>query len=114
MALRSAKTDWVRFLRDAGFDDTVARKWGSFARPNIHLVTGDLAAIDTSPAAVTKLGGEPDLPRGLRWPERAPYALTDQRQRHVSHDAAPLDFVAQINLAEVAAIGCDLPLPKSG
>jgi uncharacterized protein YwqG len=114
MALRSAKTDWVQFLRKAGFDETEARKWGALARPNIRLVTGDLAAIDTSLAAATKLGGEPDLPRGLAWPQRAPYALTDQRQRHVSQDAAPLDFLAQINLAEVAAIGCDLPLPSSG
>lgn len=112
---RAAKTDvWLKLLLEAGFDEAVARRWSALARPNIRLLTGDVGAIDTSPTGVTKLGGEPDLARGTRWPERAAYSYADRRRMPEGVEPAPLDFLAQINLADVAVAGCDLPLQANG
>jgi uncharacterized protein YwqG len=112
---RSAKTAaWTQFLLKAGFDDAVARRWASRARPNVRLLTGEVMSVDTTATATTKLGGEPDLPRGTRWPERVAYAYTNRRGMEGGETAAPLDFLAQINLADVAQAGCDLPLPANG
>lgn len=47
----------------------------------------------------SKLGGLPDLPDSLEWPTR---------------DSAPLAFIAQLNLAELAAQDPDHRLPPAG
>ena len=54
---------------------------------------------DDVPVGASKIGGAPDLPEDLEWP-----AWKDR----------PLDFLAQINLAEVAGFGLDTGLPQSG
>jgi uncharacterized protein YwqG len=47
----------------------------------------------------TRLGGVPDLPQGIRWPE---------------YDGVPLPFIAQINLSEVASYDTQHRLPSTG
>ena len=54
----------------------------------------------------TKFGGAPDLPHGTRWPMWTPPG---------SAEARPLQFFAQVNLAEVAAVAPGpLDLPPEG
>jgi uncharacterized protein YwqG len=54
---------------------------------------------DTIPLGASKLGGRPDLPPDMAWPER---------------DGKPLGFLAQFNLAEVAPYDVEKALPPSG
>jgi hypothetical protein len=57
--------------------------------------------VDESALSVgdSKLGGRPDLPEGVAWPEHGDVAMT---------------FVAQLRLADVAGLGVSPPLPSSG
>lgn len=48
----------------------------------------------------TKIGGQPDLPEGVEWPQFT--------------DGKPLAFLAQINLGEVASVGKLSGLPQAG
>lgn len=74
-----------------------------------------------------QLGGEPDLGPGMAWPLRAAYALDDPifkagGPNHEAHlakygaGAFPFQFLAQLNLGEVQAVGGDLVrvLPDRG
>jgi uncharacterized protein YwqG len=54
---------------------------------------------ETIPIGASKLGGRPDLPPDMAWPER---------------DGKPLGFLAQFNLAEVAPYDAEKALPSSG
>ena len=55
---------------------------------------------DTStPSGVSRLGGVPDLPSGVAWPARKD---------------APMSFIAQVNLADLANFTPAQDLPKSG
>ncbi len=47
----------------------------------------------------TKLGGSPDMPKGMKWPE---------------HNGSALPFVAQINLAEAAPFDMEHLFPATG
>lgn len=51
------------------------------------------------PLGQSKFGGMPDLPPGIAWPD---------------YEGRPLDFVAQINLADVVQYHHDQRLPASG
>jgi uncharacterized protein YwqG len=68
------------------------------ARPAVSLTIhqADEAAI---PVGNSKLGGLPDLPPGVAWPHR---------------EDKPLEFLAQINLADVADFDREKLLPSSG
>lgn len=67
------------------------------ARPAASL-TPDPSA-DATTVGRSRAGGRPDLPRGTEWPRS---------------EGAPLTLVAQIDLAEAAALVPDSGLPKSG
>ena len=58
--------------------------------------------LDEGPTGRSKIGGVPDVPAGFAWP-------TEQ-----DNDAAPLTFVAQIDLAEVHPHDLDHQLPETG
>jgi uncharacterized protein YwqG len=68
------------------------------ARPSIRLKTTQVDEI-TLALGASKLGGLPDLPKGVVWPEK-------QRQ--------PQSFIAQIHLADVRAYDIDNVLPEAG
>jgi uncharacterized protein YwqG/predicted DNA-binding protein (MmcQ/YjbR family) len=69
------------------------------SRPAMLLQTGK-AVESKMVVGQTKIGGQPDLPENIEWPQ-----LADER---------PLAFLAQINLAEVASVGRLTGLPASG
>jgi uncharacterized protein YwqG len=72
------------------------------------------ARIDGSARAFgrTRLGGEPDVPEGFRWPTRR---RTRVRYGDRIQAGAPLSFVAQLNLAELPPVdGAGAQLPKHG
>lgn len=62
------------------------------ARPSIRLQP-------TGAAAATRFGGLPDLPVGVEWPRR---------------DGVPLEFLAQLDLGELAPLDLDGALPAAG
>lgn len=57
------------------------------------------AALAALPVGASRFGGVPDLPPGASWPER---------------DGVPMEFIAQLRLADVAAAGADERLPGQG
>src|SRR5579862_7184688 len=67
-------------------------------KPGIGIFTHSVDEI-TIPVGASKFGGSPDLPRSVNWPELYGY---------------PLDFIAQINLTEVASYDIEHQLPSSG
>jgi len=62
-------------------------------------ITAEMADEADIPIGASKIGGRPDLPVGVAWPER---------------DGRPLAFLAQFNLAEVAAYDVEHALPPTG
>ena len=83
----------LALCRDAGLEHR-AEDVRRLARASLRLTP---AATDERGG--TRLGGRPDLPPGFRWPSR---------------DGHDLGFVAQVNLAGVAAVDADAPLPHDG
>lgn len=73
--------------------DGTVMQWGD------GLPTGDPAWDDGLPVGATKLGGRPDLAKGVRWPRA---------------DGRPMTFLAQVALADVAAQDTTKKLPARG
>jgi uncharacterized protein YwqG/predicted DNA-binding protein (MmcQ/YjbR family) len=76
-------------------------------RQEIERISRNAMLLKTSKAAEskigvgqTKIGGEPDLPDGMEWPQ--------------FKNGKPLAFLAQINVAEVASVSKLRGLPESG
>jgi uncharacterized protein YwqG len=116
--LRRANSErWRQYLVDRHVSPVVAAMWASFARSNVHLIPKSALVDDTSPIGATKLGGLPDLPAGAAWPIRPAYSYPQSMHDRIDGPTwtpKPLSFLAQINLADVASQGCDLPLPDAG
>jgi uncharacterized protein YwqG len=115
--LRRANSErWQQYLVDRGVSPVIAAMWSSFARSNVRLIPSAFAE-DTSPIGATKLGGLPDLPAGAAWPIRPEYSYPQSMHDRIdgpTRTPKPLSFLAQINLADVASQGCNLPLPDAG
>jgi uncharacterized protein YwqG len=84
-------------LAETHLDPDAARRWLALLRPAVQLVParpGD--------PVVARLGGTPDLPTGTAWPEWPGHGR--------------LSFVAELDLATLAATGADagLALPEEG
>jgi len=83
------------------------------ARHAMILEPGPVEEGADAPIAASRLGGMPDLPSEVPWPQRP--ALPD---RTVFKDHAarpwPLSFVAQINFAEILSVGGLEGFPSSG
>lgn len=92
---------WQALLLERGAPADLARAWSSFARTSIELIPEDVRSVDDTALRASKLSGAPDLPIGAAWPSSA-------------QTSKPLAFIAQINLRDVASIGCDLPIPHEG
>jgi uncharacterized protein YwqG len=76
----------------------VASDIAQLARPCIRLQT-TASRDDEITVGTSKFGGLPDAPANFAWPE---------------WDDQPLAFLGQINLAEIAGISINAPLPSSG
>jgi uncharacterized protein YwqG len=68
----------------------------SLVAPCIRLVTSPEAILVPG---TSKFGGSPDLPKGFDWPR---------------WQGAPLGFIGQLNLQDLASFNLDCDLPKSG
>jgi uncharacterized protein YwqG len=116
--LRRANSErWRQYLVDRHVSPAIAAMWSSFARSNVRLIPKSALDEDTSPIGATKLGGLPDLPVGAAWPIRPAYSYPQGKHDYLQDSTRipkPLSFLAQINLADVASQGCDLPLPEAG
>ena len=88
-------------MLERGAPADLARAWSSFARTSIELIPEDVRSVDDTALRASKLSDAPDLPIGADWPSSA-------------QTSKPLAFIAQINLRDVASIGCDLPIPHEG
>jgi uncharacterized protein YwqG len=86
------------------FEDAVAKSGlqsrlaalRSSLKPSIRLRTSSPGAV---PPGRSKLGGRPDLPAGIVWPER---------------DGKPMCFLAQLALADLAPLDSEKLLPRTG
>ncbi len=94
-SLVSQRKDLLQAFAEAGIAEEVATL---LIRPAIQLFSTrtDDAAI---PVGATKLGGCPDLPKGMEWP----------REGHQI-----FSFVAQLRMEELTALDVDGLLPKKG
>jgi len=105
-----------QFLAEQKLDPAVAERFTALLRPQIKLVPTGPFDTDETPPWASKLGGFPDLPVGTAWPLHGalePDAPKDYK-RNTDWEIGPLEFMAQINLADVARVGSGLPLPEEG
>jgi uncharacterized protein YwqG len=80
--------------------------------PSIRLVPQFPREAEPLQLGGCRIGGEPDLPQGIEWPR-----LSTDAQYYADSVApvgAPLSFLLQINLVEVAFADQEQLLPKSG
>jgi uncharacterized protein YwqG len=80
--------------------------------PSIRLVP-QAARSETLPVGGCRIGGCPDLPAGTPWPRRADAAGEDPAEWEPDRNA-PLQFILQVNLAEVEKRDVANVLPKTG
>ena len=81
------------------------------ARPALRLKPSDKKDISI-PVGASKIGGRPDLPADMPWPEgQQCAAIYNDDTKGVT---APAGFVAQINLAEIAGTFAASVMPKQG
>ena len=131
MLRKADQEQWKRRLIRAKMDGRTAFVWSRLAKPNVRLINKGAVPEDDTEPLTSKLGGLPDLPKGMAWPTyqfvpwqwrpRAPgfFARLFGRKPEAPRpppaaEATPVPFLAQINLADIAKVGCDLPLPETG
>lgn len=68
-------------------------------RPALRLRTEPVESLDEIPLGATHMGGQPDLPHDIAWPQNGRRAM---------------EFLAQIDLAEAAAVYLPPDLPTTG
>ncbi|EDP9822451.1 DUF1963 domain-containing protein [Salmonella enterica subsp. enterica] len=141
----ASKGEIVQSLCEVGVDATEAVMLAQQARPAVELRVHPVADESTIPIGATKIGGRPDLPAGMEWRWRGPYpaecmdhlrqciadpektwfwAEPEQRVEFLedskralfaAESSFPLPFVAQINFAEMWAVGeLDADMPHEG
>jgi len=131
MLRKADQEEWKKRLLRKKVDGRAAFLWSKLAKPNVRLVPKPALDEDTSAPLASKLGGFPDLPKGMAWPTyqfvpwqpqlRPPGFLgrllgfkPEAEPEPPQPEERPLPFLAQINLADIAKVGCDLPLPEAG
>lgn len=90
--------DLTKQLRDAGLGDYVGAIM-AYAQPCIRLRTRRAEEDAPLPLGSTRIGGLPDMPPGVEW---------------LTLNGRPREFVAQINLSEVAPFDKTGVLPDNG
>lgn len=119
----SSKQELADALSEVLGDEQAAMRLANLARPCVWLQTK--TAESTAPLGHTRLGGLPDLPTGVSWPMRPAYPDAAQRGQYPRaserphagrlQTAFPLNFLAQINFAQIWAAGpVDEDIPRTG
>ena len=99
----------IQHAHAQGFEDFIAR-WLLLARPALELKVGE--PTEGLPLGASRLWGDPDLPPNTRWPT---FADCKRWEPHIQlPPESPCQFIAQINLAELAATPAARALPRSG
>jgi uncharacterized protein YwqG len=76
--------------------------------PCVVLSASRAASDSEPPVGTTKIGGGPDLPGGVPWPEWVPH------EGEHAGELRPLAFICQVNLAELASAAPMPELPEHG
>lgn len=107
---------WRKFLAPQKLEPATVEKLTALLRPQIKLIPTGPVEEDETPPWTSKLGGFPDLPVGADWPLHGSLdpGAPKARRRYSDTELGPLEFLAQVNLADVARVGSDLPLPTDG
>jgi uncharacterized protein YwqG len=92
--------------RELGTPDGVVEAVLKSVRPSIRLLAQHPKAGEEGRIGGCRIGGAPDLPRGVEWPRLPADDGSDA--------GAPLSFLLQVNLAEVAFADVERLLPTSG
>src|SRR5262249_46389129 len=67
--LRKADPErWKKLLARKNVNGRAAFIWSRLAKPNVRLLPNPAVIEDTTPPLTSKLGGLPDLPKGMAWP----------------------------------------------
>lgn len=74
-------------------------KIGDVLKPSIHLTAEELTRDTVFTTGRSRLGGQPDLPQGIQWPEL---------------NNIPQSFVAQVNFKEIKPLMTGYDLPSTG
>ncbi len=98
-----AKVDEVKSLITPAVRERLFALFKQWARPGIDIYPQ--VAETPVPLGGSKIGGCPDLPPAFEWPVYTDPELGETR---------PLAFMAQFNLAEVAALDPQTELPRTG
>jgi len=102
--------DAVRFAAKMHGADAAVEAVVAKMLPSIRLVPQERTK--ELPLGGCRIGGCPDLPAGMSWPRRADAAGEDPL--HWDDLNFPLQFILQVNLAEVAPFDAEKVLPKKG
>lgn len=110
---------WRHYLTGRGISEDLAAEWVLWARRGIALSHDGAVGQGAMEIGAGKFGGSPDMPSDMTWPERPAYDYpAESGLGDMLHPAAqapaPLHFLAQIDLAQVAPVGVQLPLPREG
>ena len=82
MPLPRSRDELLRSLAQTELPEAVAAHLAAQARAAV-LLTTEKAGPDAPPLGASRLGGVPDLPAGMAWPERPPYP--DAAKRAAAH-----------------------------
>ncbi len=91
-------SDGWRSYIEANAPDGLAQKLARVVRPCVN-ASSNRCPDDQIPVGVSKLCGQPDVPKGFEWPY---------------HDGEPCWFIAQFRMADVARLDTGYQLPRSG
>jgi hypothetical protein len=98
--------------RGTGTPKAVVEALVAKALPSIRLVPQPGSA-ESLPLGRCRIGGAPDLPEGMPWPRRSDAAGESPDEWEADLNS-PLQFILQVNLADVAPFDVAGVLPRAG
>lgn len=106
------KLHLLQFLREAGLS-RILPQVERLLLPSIRLIAqaSDDAQI---PVGASKLGGLPDLPADIAWPQCKSMSPDETYFIDVQRQGGPLWFLLQVNLADTASMDSEAALPNTG
>lgn len=94
-------------IRQLGFE-FLPKRFQTSARETIYITLHRAKREIDIPIGASKIGGQPDLPQGWKWP------INESKRKGHSSVGQPLAFFFQLNLAESSKYDLEHKLPKAG